>query len=68
MTPFVAGLLNIMIKIRIASPMLRKCLKISRPKASRYDAGKIITASAPACCAQCARGVVFAVVGDTQES
>jgi hypothetical protein len=32
--PLVAGLLYIMIKIRIASPMLRKCLKISRPKAS----------------------------------
>jgi hypothetical protein len=45
-----------------------KMLKISRFESFQCDAGTIITASAPACCAQCARRVVFAVVGDTQES
>jgi hypothetical protein len=66
-TPFVAGLLYI-IKIRIASPMLRKSLKKSRSESFQCDAGKIVTASAPPCCAQCARRVVFTVVGDTPES
>ena len=65
-TPLVAGLLCI-IKIRIASPMLRKSLKKSRSESFHCD-GKIVTASAPACFAQCARRVVFAVVGDTQGS
>jgi hypothetical protein len=45
-----------------------KMLKISRFESSPCDAGTITTASAPACCAQCAGRVVFAVVGDTQES
>jgi len=66
-TPLVAGLLCI-IKIRIASPMLRKGLKKSRSESFQCDAGKIVTASAPACCPQCARRVVFTVVGDTPES
>jgi hypothetical protein len=57
-----------MIKIRIPSPMLRKGLRKSRSESFQCDAGTIITASAPACCAQCAGRVVFAVVGDTQES
>jgi hypothetical protein len=67
-TPLVAGLLQIMIKIRIASPMLRKGLRNSRSESFQCDAGKIVTASGPACCAQAARPVAFAVVGDTQES
>jgi hypothetical protein len=45
-----------------------KRLKKSRSESFQCDAGKIVTASAPACCAQCARRVVFTVVGDTQES
>ena len=51
----------LMIKIRIANANAEKMLKnIAFPKAS--------SATAPACCAQCGRPVVFAVVGDTQES
>jgi hypothetical protein len=45
-----------------------KSLKKSRSESLQCDAGKIVTASAPACCAQCARRVVFTVVGDTPES
>ena len=45
-----------------------KSLKKSRSESLQCDAGKIVTASAPACCAQFARRVVFTVVGDTPES
>jgi len=66
-TPLVAGLLHHDENPdRIANA--EKMLKISRFESFQCDAGTIITASAPACCAQCARRVVFAVVGDTQES
>lgn len=45
-----------------------KSLKKSRSESLQCDAGKIVTASAPACCAQFACRVVFTVVGDTPES